>query len=140
MNIYEDRLRDVLAVVRMYLPPDGISPLTAMQRIVPLVDPWPQPEDQVRPHAHLMLPRLFLPYVGQRVVFDAEGGWPNQQHWAKARLHLGETYTVARFEQGTNYTRVWLEGHGEGESDWFTSFLFGVEEDQESVTEGGPHR
>ncbi len=43
-DVYEQRLREVLAVVSQYLPPDGISVDEAMSKIIGLVDPWPQGE------------------------------------------------------------------------------------------------
>lgn len=37
-------LREILDVVRDYLPPDGIDVQTAMGKIIELVDPWPLEE------------------------------------------------------------------------------------------------
>ena len=41
MNIYEERLRQVLSAVQDYLPPDGIDVQDTMNRIIGAVDPWP---------------------------------------------------------------------------------------------------
>lgn len=69
--------------------------------------------------------RLFNPIaIGERCVFDAEGGWDYEKATAMKRLTLGETYTVAEVEIHSAHTRVWLVGKGDGYRDWFNSMLF----------------